>query len=255
MLAAGDIAQCDSPGDEATGKVAARFPDARIAALGDIAYPSGREIDFSRCFEPSWGPVADRMWPAVGNHEYGDGPADTYFEYFGRRAGPAGRGWHSYDYGGWHFVVLNSNCDVAPNGGCAPGSEQERWLRADLKRNRRPCTLVYMHHPPRSSGLHGDQKVVEPLRRVMADAGVDVLLAAHDHHYERFAPRDGIREWVVGTGGAARYPIRKVKEGSEVRYPNGYGLLALTLRGDGYAWTYLLASGKPFEDRGSGTCS
>jgi hypothetical protein len=255
LLAAGDIAQCASKGDEQTARLARKLPKATVAALGDLAYPRGTATDFARCYGPSWGRLGNRVHPAAGNHEYGTGRADTYFRYFGQRAGAPGRGWYSYDVGAWHVVVLNSNCGFVPGGGCAAGSEQERWLRADLAAHRgQRCTLAYWHHPRRSSGLHGDDPTVEPLRHALTDAHADVLLQGHDHDYERFAPRKGLREWVVGTGGAPNYPIGGGEPGSEVRWAGGHGLLALTLRRSGYEWRFLTAGGSTFTDSGSGRC-
>jgi hypothetical protein len=255
LLAAGDIAQCDSNGDEATARLASKYPKVPIAAVGDLVYPRGSADDFARCYEPSWGKVDDRVHPAAGNHEYGTGVATAYFARYGQRAGTAGRGWYSYDLKSWHVVVLNSNCGIVPGGGCAAGSEQERWLRADLAANPVACTLAYWHHPRRSSGLHGDDPAVEPLRDALISGGVDILLTGHDHHYERFAPDRGLREWVVGMGGARTYPVPLVKRGSQVRYSGGHGLLALALRAKGYKWRYMRADGGDFEDSGAGRCS
>jgi alkaline phosphatase len=254
LLAAGDIAQCDSQGDEATAKLAARYPRAAIAAVGDLVYPTGTADDFARCYEPSWGRIDARVRPAAGNHEYGTGVATAYFDRYGQRAGQRDRGWYSYDLKRWHVVVLNSNCGLVPGGGCAAGSEQERWLRADLAAHPARCTLAYWHHPRRSSGLHGDDATVEPLRRALVDHKVEILLTGHDHHYERFAPERGLRAWVVGMGGAHNYPIALVKHGSQVRYSGGHGLLALALRSDRYKWSYLRADGNSFADSGSDRC-
>jgi 3',5'-cyclic AMP phosphodiesterase CpdA len=198
--------------------------------------------------------LGNRVRPAAGNHEYGTGVADAYFTYFGPRAGPPGRGWYSYELGRWHVVVLNSNCDFAPGGGCAAGSEQEQWLRADLAAHASAkCTLAYWHHPRHSSGLHGDTPAVDPLYRALIAGRVDVLLQGHDHDYERFAPRSGLREWVVGTGGATNYPIAGAEKGSEARW-SGHGLLALTLRPKGYEWRFLATAGGAFRDAGTGRC-
>jgi 3',5'-cyclic AMP phosphodiesterase CpdA len=254
LLAAGDIAQCESKGDEATARLAARYPRAPIAALGDMVYPSGTADDFARCYEPSWGRVDARVHPAAGNHEYGTGVATAYFARYGARAGTPGRGWYSWDLKGWHIVVLNSNCSLVPNGGCARGSEQERWLRADLAAHPARCTLAYWHHPRFSSGLHGDDSSVEPLRQALIDANVEILLTGHDHHYERFAPDHGLTQWVVGTGGAGNYPTVIVKRGSRVRWSGGHGLLALSLRRSGYRWSFLPVRGDRFADSGAGRC-
>jgi hypothetical protein len=254
LLAAGDIAQCNSDGDEATARLAAKYPKVPIAAVGDLVYPRGTAGDFARCYAPSWGSVDDRVRPAAGNHEYGTGVATGYFARYGDRAGAPGRGWYSWDLKGWHVVVLNSNCGLVPGGGCARGSEQERWLRADLAAHTTTCTLAYWHHPRRSSGLHGDDATVEPLRQALIDNGVDILLTGHDHHYERFAPDQGLREFVVGTGGAGNYPTALVKRGSEVRWSGGHGLLALTLRSDRYKWRFLTAERDAFNDSGETRC-
>ena len=254
LLAAGDIARCASDGDEQTARLARKLPRAQIAAIGDLAYERGTATDFARCWDPSWGKLGNRVHPAAGNHEYGTGVADDYFRYFGPRAGEAGKGWYSYDVGAWHLVVLNSNCSIVPGGGCARGSEQEQWLRSDLAASDAKCTLAYWHHPRRSSGLHGDDKSVEPLRQALIDAHADVLLQAHDHDYERFAERRGLREWVVGTGGASNYPIGPGQKGSQVRWSGGHGLLALTLRPTSYEWHFLTANGAGFGDAGRGRC-
>jgi 3',5'-cyclic AMP phosphodiesterase CpdA len=254
LLAVGDIATCQGKGDEATARLAARYPRVPIAAVGDLVYPRGTADDFARCYDPSWGRVDSRVRPTPGNHEYGTGVATAYWNRYAGRAGARERGWYSYDLNGWHVVVLNSNCSRVANGGCAPGSEQERWLRADLAAHPARCTLAYWHHPRRSSGIHGDDTSVEPLRRALVDAGAEILLAGHDHHYERFTPRDGLREWVVGMGGAPLYPWIFIKQGSRIRYAGGFGLLGLWLRDGRYEWRYLRAGGDAFSDSGSGRC-
>lgn len=261
LLAAGDIAYCERDGDEATARILQREPGT-VAALGDTAYPDGTASDFARCYDPTWGRVKARTRPALGNHEYADSPdAKPYFDYFGPAAhGPGG--WYSYELGAWHVVVMNSNCDRIE---CGPGSPQERWLRADLERNRRRCTLAYGHHSRFSSGaVHGEAPFMEPFWEVLYEHGVEVVLSGHDHIYERFAPqtpegrldrRRGIRAFVVGTGGGGHYELRKrPRPNSEVRDNETYGVLRLTLRDDGYRWLFLPAGGGRFTDSGTGTC-
>jgi hypothetical protein len=158
-------------------------------------------------------------------------------------------------------VVLNSNC--AAVGGCGAGSPQETWLRADLASHPRACTLAAWHQPRWSSGSHGSDTQTDALYRALHDAGADVVLNGHDHDYERFAPLDpdgspdaahGIREFVVGTGGRNQTPFGPPQPGSEVRGSGTFGVLKLTLRPDGYDWTFLPASPGTFTDSGSGTC-
>jgi len=246
LVAAGDIAGCDTPGDEATAEVVAGLPGT-VATLGDSVYEHGTAAEFAGCYDPTWGRFKDRTHPAPGNHDYGTGKATAYLAYFGVPR------WYSYDLGSWHVVSLDSNC--ASVGGCGPGSAEEAWLRADLASHRSaPCTLAYWHHPRWSSGLHGSSTLVDGLWRALAGAGADVVLSGHDHDYERFAPIDGVREFVVGTGGRSLYPLGAALPGSEVRQDSAFGVLVLTLHPGGYDWRFAAAAGPGFSDRGSAPC-
>jgi hypothetical protein len=260
LVAAGDIAcvpgmaarptQCQQ---EATAAlVESLHPDA-VAALGDLQYDRGEAANFAGSYVPSWGRFLDRTHPAPGNHEYAGGRAAGYYGTFGGRAdGVDGRGWYSYDLGTWHVVVLNSNCSAV--GGCGPGSAELRWLHDDLAAHARPCTLAYWHHPRWSSGLHHSDDGYQPFWDELAAAGADVVLSGHDHHYERFAPVQGIRQFVVGTGGRSLYPVVSRESGSEVVDTHTFGVLALTLRDGGYDWRFDPIPGSTFTDAGSAGC-
>jgi alkaline phosphatase len=263
LLAAGDIAHCDSSGDERTAAIAAAFRgNVEVATLGDSVYETGTAREFARCYAPSWGRVKARTRPAAGNHDYGTGAADAYYAYFGPAAGVPGRGWYSYEFGGWHVIVLNSNCAYVPGGGCAKGSEQERWLKADLAAHPARCTLAYWHHPRWSSGLHGSDDSYDAFWRDLQAAGADVVLTGHDHHYERFAPqtadakpsRNGIRDWVVGTGGSETYPILGSADNSQVRIGGAPGVFELTLRPNGYEWRFIPVATNARTDSGQASC-
>lgn len=251
VVAVGDVASCRSQGDEATAAVAAKLPGT-IALLGDVVYESGTDAEFARCFGPSWGRLKGRIRPAPGNHEYGTGGAAGYFRYFGRAAGDPRRGYYVYRLGEWQVVVLNTNCSRA--GGCGVGSPQERWLRGVLSASRSRCTLAYGHHPRLSSGFHGPDRSIQPLWRALQDGRVELYLAGHDHHYERFDPSLGLRQFVVGTGGRSHYPAIRRVGGSRARWAGGYGVLALTLRGDAYDWRFVPVAGETYADAGSGSC-
>ena len=257
LVAAGDVASCRSSGDEATARLLDGLPGP-IALLGDSVYERGAPAEYARCF--SWRRHKQRIRPAVGNHEYGTPGASGYFAYFGAAAGPP-HGYYSYDLGTWHVVVLNTNCRAA--GGCGADSRQGRWLAADLAASTATCTLAYAHHPRYSSGLHGSDKTIAPLWQLLYAHGVDVYLAGHDHHYERFAPLSGngaldrargIRSFVVGTGGRSHYPVFRWLPRSEAGNWRTYGVLALTLRDGGYSWRFVPERGKAYTDRGSDVC-
>jgi hypothetical protein len=243
VVAAGDVGDCRSTGDEATARLLDRLPGT-IALLGDSVYESGSPAEYRRCF--SWARFSSRIRPAIGNHEYGTPGGAGYFGYFHVPQ------WYSYDLGAWHVVVLNSNC--GPAGGCGHDSPQARWLRADLAAHPAPCTLAYAHHPRFSSGLHGSDATLTALWGILRARGADVYLAGHDHDYERFAPRGGLRQFVVGTGGRSLYPIFRRLRGSEAAQTHAYGVLALTLRADGYSWRFVPVAGSRYQDAGSTQC-
>jgi acid phosphatase type 7 len=259
VLAAGDIGLARCPADDLTADLAARYRGP-VLALGDLAYPNGTASDFVSAFEPSWGPLGDRIRPVPGNHDYHDHVAAAYFDYFGTRAGTPGEGWYSFDINGWHLVALNSNC--AYIGGCGSGSRQERWLRDDLAAHPAQCVLAFSHHPRFSSARHGADPDLGDVWSDLEAAGAELLLSGHDHVYERFAPQDsrgrldqanGIRQFVVGTGGRSLYPRISATATSEVRNNRAFGLLKLTLWPDRYAWEFIAIDGSVV-DSGAERC-
>ena len=256
MVGAGDIASCFSDDRHRTAAVIDTVPGT-VFTLGDNAYENGATEDFRDCYDPSWGRFKARTRPAAGNHEFFQPGAGPYFAYFGAAAGAAGKGWYSYELGTWHVIVLNSDDSLVGD------LEQLAWLRADLASSPSVCVLAYWHHPRFSSGQHGDATSVAPFWRTLYAAGADVVLSAHDHDYERFAPQTpdgeadparGIREFVVGTGGAALRPFAVVKPNSEVRRV-AHGVLRLILAAGSYGWTFIAADGTGRAlDAGEGRC-
>jgi acid phosphatase type 7 len=276
IAAAGDIAcdprsrlhgTADSCRDRETAELLADMDLDAVLTLGDNQYEDGRLEAFRAVYDRSWGRFRNVTWPAVGNHEYLTPGASGYFDYFngvGRshgRAGERGRGYYSFDVGAWHVIALNSVC--AEVGGCDEGSPQERWLRADLAAHPARCTLAYWHHPRFSSGEQSSSTRFTAFWEALHEAGADVVLAGHAHDYERFAPltpegewdpERGIREFVVGTGGKHHYGFGTAEPFSEARDSTTWGVLALTLRGDGYDWRFVPEAGATFTDAGSAPC-
>ena len=247
LVAFGDAADCKVASDSAVAAVVARIPGT-VAVLGDSVYERGTAEEFRRCYLPVFGRFLPRTRAALGNHEYGTGNADAAISTFKLPR----RGWYSYELGAWHVVVLNSNCSFA--GGCGPGSPQDRWLRLDLAARQTQCTLAYWHHPRWSSGLHGSDATMQTLWADLARGGADLVLAGHDHHYERFAPIDGIRSFVVGTGGRSHYPVVFRRRGSQVVNDRTFGVLRLTLRAADYSWRFAPVAGSTFTDVGTARC-
>ena len=209
LVGAGDIADCGLDADAATASLLDGI-DGTVFTAGDNAYPDGTPEQFRTCYGSTWGRQLARTRPAPGNHDWGTKDLAGYLGYFGAAAAPAGKSWYSYDLGAWHVIVLDSDCTSV--GGCGAATDQGRWLAADLAASTAGCTLAIWHHPRFSSGEHGNDPSVAPFWTALYDAGADVVVNGHDHDYERFAAQDpdgrpdaarGLREFVVGTGGAA----------------------------------------------------
>lgn len=254
LVGAGDIAQCGSPGTEATARLLDALPGVVFTA-GDNAYPSGSAIDFRDCYDPAWGRHKGRTRPAPGNHEYEQPGAAPYFNYFGANAGPSGIGYYRYRLGDWQIYSLNSNVPMDT------ASSQVQWLRRELAANPAACALAYWHHPLFTSGPHGDNPAARTLWRALYDFDADVVISGHDHLYERFAPQDpeghpdparGIRQFIVGTGGATLAAPVGVHANSDVRW-SSHGVLELTLKPSTYSWRFLTDSGA-VADLGAGLC-
>jgi len=266
VYAAGDIADCQKnlPADTMAEKtseliLAGLAVDSKAVALtlGDNTYPVGKPEEFSNCYAPTWGKFKNRTLPSPGNHDYGVPSAHGYYNYFGEIAGPDQRGYYSRKVGQWLLISLNSNIDGKQM------HEQLRWLKKELNTHQHSCTLAFWHHPVFSSGWHGNYEVMQEAWKILSEAKADLVLTAHDHHYERFSPLDvngvveqksGIRSFVVGTGGAKLRPTVFTVAGSELRENSTYGVLKLSLHEKSYNWEFLPIEGQTFTDKGHGEC-
>jgi hypothetical protein len=253
ILAAGDIAGCaDQYKDEETARMLADMPGT-ILALGDLVYQDGTRWQFRNCYHPSWGQLLSRTRPTPGNHEYRTDEAAPYYEYFGSRAGPAGKGYYTFTLGSWRIYSLNSERLIP---------EQTTWLRRHLRDNPSKCVLAFWHKPLYTSGQNIPTAEVRPLFHELWTARVEVVLNAHQHNYERFRPQDadsnyqeqGVRQFVIGTGGAELTGFTSVAKNSVVRYVGDWGVLKMTLEADEYRWRFVpLLGGSPV-DAGSARC-
>jgi hypothetical protein len=258
LVGAGDIAACDSAGDEATARLLDSI-EGVVFTAGDNVYPSGSLRQFNECYDVSWGRHKARTRPAPGNHEYQTDGAAGYFEYFGAAAGDPNTGYYSYDIGAyWHAIVLNSNC--AKIGGCQAGSVQYGWLERDLEDHAGMNVIAFWHHPRYSSGGHGNTPELDDLWDMLVDYGAEIAITGHDHIYERFAPIDddgdrddarGLREFVVGTGGKSLTGVGSPEAHSEARSNEAFGVLKLTLYPEHYEWQFIPVEGEQFTDSGS----
>ena len=270
LAGAGDVATCTGTGDEDTADLLETMPSAGVFTIGDNVYENGLLSEFNSCYTPSWGRpgIKSRTRPTIGNHDYGNNSNDGggYFDYFngaGNFSGPAGdrdKGYYSYDVGDyWHVVVLNSECYFYPTRCSA--STQEQWLRSDLAANSSKNVIAMWHRPRWSSGpSRPGITTLQPLWQTLYDYGAELLLVGHDHQYERFAPQNaggqadaahGVREIIVGTGGAEFSSLGTTAANSEVRNNVTNGVLKLRLHQSSYDWQFVHAAGGTFNDSGT----
>ena len=260
LVGAGDIGRCDDRSDTKTARLLGKIPGT-VFTLGDHAYPDGTRGQFRNCYDPTWGKYKKRTRPSVGNHDYHTAGAKPYFNYFRWRAGRP-RGYYSYDRGAWHIVVLNSNCKEI--GECNWKSAQGRWLRRDLAKNRVKCTLAYFHHPLYASGSGEDSPQVKPFWHILYNHHADVILSGHAHRYERFArirpsgersSARGIRQFIVGTGGARGEPQHGPDEPRvQAKKVGAPGVLKLELGSGFYHWRFVPVAGRHYTDSGRARC-
>jgi hypothetical protein len=258
LVGAGDIASCSSSADAKTAELVKRA-GGKVFTVGDNAYSKGSRAQFEQCYGPTWGRFKSKTRPAVGDNEYDTQAGKGYWGYFGSKAGPRGKGWYSYDLGSWHIVVLNSNCSKV---GCSDSSEQVKWLRKDLAAADAKC-IAAIWHTPRFSSVYGNNSSSKHFWEALYDAGADIVINGHHHAYERYAPQNpsgradsnGIRQFLVGTGGA---PLSKnfksIQPNSQVRNAKTYGVLKLSLRSSGYDFDFIPVAGSSFKDSGRGSC-
>ncbi len=233
-----------------------------VLPLGDEQYQTASATAFQQMYDPSWGRVKATSHPVAGNHEYLTGGAAGYYGYFGGAAGDTGKGYYSWNIGAWHLIALNSECSQSPQIGCAAGSPQETWLKADLAANPGRCTLAYWHQPLFASGGAGSNSLYQDFWQDLYNAHADVVLNGHAHDYERFAPQTptgapdqaGLRQFIVGTGGKDLTGFTAPLPNEEARQDSSFGAMKLVLHQSSYDWQFLPTAGNTWTDTGSGTC-
>jgi hypothetical protein len=251
LVGAGDIVECDSEIDDTTAQLLDNIPGT-VFTTGDNVYRSGTLTEYRDCYDPSWGRHKARTRPVPGNHDYETPDASGYFQYFDNIPP-----YYAYDLGAWRIYALNSEIDASPE------SPQVAWLQEDLAANPRQCVLAYWHLPRWSSGTkHGSVKKVQPLWRILYRADAELVINGHEHNYERFAPMnaagephpEGMRAFVVGTGGGNLYELGSPLPTSEAQNDAAHGVLKLTLHESSYEWEFISVPGSTFTDRGSADC-
>jgi hypothetical protein len=236
----------DADGSANAKAVAGRIARSRFDRLlyvGDV-YESGTAEEFRTNYDAIYGRFARKTAPTPGNHEWGN--RGTGYEPYWRRKRGMPPAYYTFRAGGWRILSLNSE---APHG---TDSAQVRWLKRQV-RDRGTCRLAFWHRPRFSAGQHGDQSDTATLWNPLRGKAT-LVLGGHDHDMQRFAPVDGLTQFVTGAGGRHHYALGNDTEGhlafgdDEV-----YGALRIALRPGRANLSFVAADGRVL-DRHTVTC-
>jgi hypothetical protein len=217
------------PAEEAVADLVKAFRPDFIITLGDNNYPVGSadtiDLNIGLFYHEYIAPYAGRFgcgavhnhfFPALGNHDWMAAGARPYLDYFEL---PGNERYYEIVSGPVHLFALDS--DPSEPDGYTADSAQAAWLHQALAVSTAAWKIVYLHHAPYSSGPHGGTSA---LRWPYKAWGADLVLAGHDHTYERFEV-DGLPYVVNGLGGAVFYPLGKPVAGSVARFNQNAGAL------------------------------
>lgn len=244
----GDYGLAGDPAREVARMVIGWQPDL-VITTGDNNYPNGEAetIDdnigqfyhrFIFPYHGAYSPGADinRFFPSIGNHEYysaeGLRPYLDYFEL------PGNERYYDFTWGPVHFFCLNSDPHEPDKVGRS--SVQAEWLRQRLAASTLPWKVVYTHFPPYSSGVHGS---TDWMQWPFKEWGATVVLAGHDHGYERLNV-DGFPYFVNGLGGGPIYPIANSIPGSVVQYDGDYGAMLVEASAERIVFQFITIGGR-----------
>ena len=238
----------------ATANLTERIDPKAVLALGDLQYEEGKLWAFNNSYDKSWGDLKRITYPTPGNHEYRTAGAAGYYDYFSGRT-PSSPGYYAFDLGRWRAYSVNGNCNEID---C---DKQAAWLRNDLEDNPTRCALIETHYPRYSTGEHGDNGFMRRFHRIALRHRVDLMLAGHDHHYERFkrmnhtgdVVKRGVMQFVSGGGGKSHYAADGTATGSEHVEDDTFGVLRLVLRPDSFRYGFRGIDGSR-QDNGTRDC-
>ncbi|RZL13487.1 MAG: T9SS type A sorting domain-containing protein [Hymenobacter sp.] len=231
FAAIGDYGFMGAPERDVANLVKSWNPDF-IITLGDNNYDVGDSAtidqnigqyyhEYIYNYKGRYGPktFSDRFFPSLGNHDYYTRNGEAYRDYFTL---PGNGRYYELVRGDVHLFAVNS--DPAEPDGVSATSVQARWLRAALAASTSRWNVVYLHHAPYSSGFHGSTTDLQwPFRAW----GASVVLAGHDHNYERLVA-DSLLYIVNGLGGRSLYPNTRPRLAqSQKSFNADYGALLL----------------------------
>ena len=201
----------------------AKYPYEFVVMLGDNLYGGNTAKDYQKKFEEPYKPILDakiKFYAAIGNH---DNSNQTLYKPFNMN----GNRYYTFSpKAGVRFFALDSNYMDKP---------QLQWLEKELAASGADWKIAFFHHPIYSSGgRHGsDLQLRTLLEPLFLKYGVDVVLAGHEHFYERIKPQKGIYYFI--SGGAAKLREGDVRPRSELTvkgFDTGYHFMLMELEKD-----------------------
>lgn len=208
-----------------------------IITLGDNNYEFGADStidsnigqfyhDFIRPYYGVFGNEApfNKFFPSLGNHDWYSDSASAYLNFFTL---PGNERYYDFIRGNCHFFVIDS--DPNEPDGILQNSNQALWLKTKLFQSNARFRIVYFHHPPFSSGQHGNNVDMQwPFR----EWGANVILCGHEHNYERLVGEDGLTYIVNGLGGKDWREFAAIVPESRLRFTGNYGAMLVTSYAD-----------------------
>ena len=243
----GDFGEGNQAEADVAGLVHAWNPDF-ILTVGDNNYPLGAASsidahigqyyhDFIFPYTGSYGPGASKnlFFPTLGNHDWYTAGAKPYLDYFSL---PGNERYYDFIWGPVHFFALDSDGSEAD--GVNKASVQAAWLKQVMAASTSHWNIVFFHHAPYSSGMHGSTNWMQ---WPFVTWGADAILTGHDHTYERLLV-DGIPYFVNGLGGGGIYNFVNILPESQFRYDADYGAMRVTATGEDLHFEFYSRTGK-----------
>ena len=213
----------------------AQFPFTFAVMLGDNMYGSEGPSDFVDKFERPYKELLGagvNFYAALGNH---DDPNQRFYKPFNMN----GERYYSFKApeGSARFFALDSNY---------VDQKQLAWLEKELSSSDSQWKIAFFHHPLYSSGeKHGsDEALREQLEPLFVKYGVSLVLAGHEHFYERIKPQKGITHFVAGSAAKLRRGNIGNSEITAKGYDQGYAFVLMEIDGDTLQFQTVTEAGK-----------
>ncbi|HMQ98310.1 MAG TPA: metallophosphoesterase [Ignavibacteria bacterium] len=237
FAAIGDYGRWYTEGEALVSQMVHGWNPDFIITLGDNNYEYGADStidsnigqfyhDYIRPYFGVFGNEApfNKFFPSLGNHDWYSDSANAYLDFFTL---PGNERYYDYIRGNCHFFVIDS--DPNEPDGILFNSFQAMWLKGKLAQSGSRFKIVYFHHPPYSSGQHGNSTDMQwPFK----EWGANVVLCGHEHNYERLVGEDGLTYFVNGLGGKDWREFASVVPESRVRFTGNYGAMLVTSYAD-----------------------